>query len=91
MRLSLMVGTIYALLVLYSDYATSTWFARPNGRPPFDGCVPLEHLLSGGLRELSGIRRLLATDRSRQFSATLEARHHPGLLPQPPIDLDGPN
>ena len=58
-RLSYILGIYQALHILFSDRTALQWLRDPNSDPMFNGCSPLEYLVTGQLVALADVRRYL--------------------------------
>jgi len=62
-RISLLLGIFKALNILYSRKLADSWVRLPNTNPMFEGEMPLEYMIRGGVPALVRLRQLLDSRR----------------------------
>jgi hypothetical protein len=58
-RLSYILGIHKGLAILFSPENQAHWLKTPNHDAPFNGCSPLDHMLSGRIEAMREVRRYL--------------------------------
>src|SRR5215471_10180009 len=58
-RISLLLGIFKALNILYSRKLADSWVSLPNSNPMFEGEMPLDYMIKGGVPALVRVRQLL--------------------------------
>ena len=58
-RISLLLGIVRALNILYSRKLADAWIVRPNANPMFHGDTPVAYMVKGGVPAFVRVRQLL--------------------------------
>lgn len=58
-RISCLIGIFEALNVLYDEELADRWMQLPNQNRIFNGMMPLDYLISGGIPAFATVRNLL--------------------------------